>query len=76
MQIGAALVLHWCGDCAGVRAFEAPPCSDGHPECPEFACLECGAAIVVAGLPGDVGHARAEALTGATDASWALPRSA
>ncbi|MFB4308960.1 hypothetical protein [Actinomadura sp. GTD37] len=31
--------------------FEQPPCPDGHgAECPERACVECGAAVLV-GLP-------------------------
>ncbi|GGV07688.1 hypothetical protein GCM10010182_28500 [Actinomadura cremea] len=28
--------------------FEQPPCPDGHgPDCPERACVECGAAVLV-----------------------------
>jgi hypothetical protein len=47
-----ALVLLWCDGCAAERAFEAPPCVDGHGEdglgdCPELACVDCGAAVVV-----------------------------
>ncbi|NUR93545.1 MAG: hypothetical protein HOY71_56530 [Nonomuraea sp.] len=35
-----------CASCAGERLFEQPPCMDGHEVCPEWACLECGAAIL------------------------------
>ncbi|TLF62165.1 hypothetical protein FE391_30455 [Nonomuraea sp. KC401] len=38
-----------CPSCAGVRPFEQPPCADGHEqgECPEWACAECGHAILL-----------------------------
>jgi hypothetical protein len=37
-----------CPTCGEVRDFVQPPCADGHgPECPEWACADCGAAIVV-----------------------------
>lgn len=75
MRTGGALVLHWCDDCAGIRAFEAPPCSDGHAPCPELACLECGAAVVLAVLADPSGR-DLDAVPGAADTSWALPRSA
>jgi hypothetical protein len=40
--------LH-CETCDGMRAFEMPPCADGHgPDCPELLCTGCGTAIVVA----------------------------
>lgn len=36
-----------CATCAGERLFEQPPCQDGHEACPEWACLECGSAILI-----------------------------
>lgn len=36
-----------CPSCAGPRAFEQPPCPDGHgAECPELTCTECGFALI------------------------------
>jgi hypothetical protein len=41
-----------CSVCDDERSFEQPPCADGHgAECPEFACAECGMAIVVGDDP-------------------------
>ncbi|TDD74505.1 hypothetical protein E1293_29485 [Actinomadura darangshiensis] len=41
----------YCSTCGDERLFERPPCPDGHgEECPERACAECGAALLV-GLP-------------------------
>ncbi|NRQ31021.1 hypothetical protein HII36_04120 [Nonomuraea sp. NN258] len=39
----------YCASCAGERLFEQPPCLDGHEtgQCPEWACLECGHAILL-----------------------------
>lgn len=43
-----------CPDCGEVREFVQPPCVDGHTddggECPEWACVDCGAALVVGDL--------------------------
>jgi hypothetical protein len=38
-----------CASCAGERLFEQPACLDGHEpgECPEWACVECGHAIIL-----------------------------
>jgi hypothetical protein len=33
-----------CVICNGDMLFEAPPCADGHDECPELVCTRCGAA--------------------------------
>jgi hypothetical protein len=42
-----------CPDCGEVRDFVQPVCVDGHAEagveCPEWACVDCGAAIVMGG---------------------------
>ncbi|MET0424384.1 MAG: hypothetical protein ABW046_10935 [Actinoplanes sp.] len=37
-----------CVICDGDMLFEAPPCEDGHDDCPELVCTRCGAAEVVA----------------------------
>ncbi|NHC13894.1 hypothetical protein [Motilibacter deserti] len=36
-----------CAECGGPRAFEAPPCGEGHTDCPDLACTDCGSAVVV-----------------------------
>ena len=40
-----------CPSCDEVRDFVQPPCVDGHTadggECPEWACADCGAALVI-----------------------------
>ncbi|MFF5072443.1 hypothetical protein ACFY2R_14860 [Micromonospora olivasterospora] len=39
----------YCDTCEGVQPFEAPPCVDGHgADCPELACVSCGAAVLIA----------------------------
>lgn len=48
------LALRHCSTCGRKRLFERPPCVDGHGvECPEWACVGCGSAIVV-GLDLDI----------------------
>jgi len=38
-----------CTSCRTVRPFTQPPCVDRHgPECPEWACTDCGAALLIA----------------------------
>lgn len=40
-----------CPCCGDERAFETPPCADGHgPDCAELACADCGTALIVAPL--------------------------
>jgi hypothetical protein len=43
-----------CTPCGEITAFLQPPCPDGHTdnggECPEWACAECGAAVVMGEL--------------------------
>jgi hypothetical protein len=55
----------YCSGCRADRVVEQPPCADGHLDCPEWACVECGTAIVVGWLEADVpattGHARSHA---------------
>ncbi|MCM3925536.1 hypothetical protein ND748_28190, partial [Frankia sp. AiPs1] len=37
-----------CAECGDERPFEQPPCADGHgSDCPEWACTECGVALLV-----------------------------
>jgi len=40
-----------CPDCGEARQFVQPVCPDGHTddggECPEWACVDCGAAFVL-----------------------------
>ena len=41
-----------CPCCGEDRAFETPPCADGHgPECAELACRDCGTALIVDPYP-------------------------
>ncbi len=43
----------YCPGCRAERVVEQPPCLDGHEECPERACTECGLAIVFGWLDAD-----------------------
>jgi hypothetical protein len=37
-----------CPPCGEIREFVQPPCADGHDgECPEWACVDCGSAVVL-----------------------------
>lgn len=46
-----ALTRH-CSVCGGDRVFEQPPCVDDHGAgCPEWACAECGSAILIGDVP-------------------------
>ena len=48
------LEMRWCAECGGERAFEVPPCADGHGAgCADRACVDCGFAIVVAVFTSD-----------------------
>ena len=48
-----------CPPCGDIREFVQPPCADGHTddggECPEWICVDCGAALLI----GDVATASA-----------------
>jgi hypothetical protein len=39
-----------CPTCGDERLFDQPPCVDGHTddggECPEWACADCGTALI------------------------------
>ena len=55
MTVQAVPVQMWpCPACGEDRAFEQPPCADGHTgdggECPEWICTDCGAAFFLGGL--------------------------
>ena len=42
-----------CPECGDLRVFVQPPCADGHTDdggdCPEWACADCGTALVIGG---------------------------
>jgi hypothetical protein len=41
-------ITAWCATCRTEELFEHPDCGDDHgPECPEWACVACGEAIMV-----------------------------
>jgi hypothetical protein len=41
-------ITSWCATCRAERFFERPECVDGHAvDCPEWACVECGEAIMM-----------------------------
>lgn len=45
------LVRMFCPECVDERPFERPECLDGHgADCPERACVDCGAAVMVGPL--------------------------
>ena len=40
--------MRWCASCQDDRAFEVPPCEDGHGlDCLDLACVDCGHAVVI-----------------------------
>jgi len=40
-----------CSICSDERLFEQPPCAEEHdPDCPEWVCVDCGAALLVGGF--------------------------
>ncbi len=43
-----------CAPCGAVTVFVQPPCGDGHidggGDCPEWACVDCGAAVLAGGV--------------------------
>jgi len=45
--------MRYCPGCRAERVVEQPPCIDGHEDCPERACTECGLAIVYGWLDTD-----------------------
>ncbi|WP_041939053.1 MULTISPECIES: hypothetical protein [Frankia] len=53
VRVGADdLIVLTCTECGDERPFEQPPCADGHgADCPEWACTECGAAVLLGPVP-------------------------
>ncbi|MCK9896558.1 hypothetical protein MXD60_18500 [Frankia sp. AgB32] len=54
-------IVFACAGCGDERRFTQPPCADGHgADCPEWACTECGAAVLIgpAGLVGPAAPGR------------------
>jgi hypothetical protein len=46
----AATTTSWCTTCRSEAVFEQPDCRDDHGhglDCPEWACVVCGEAVVV-----------------------------
>ncbi|MFN2477722.1 MAG: hypothetical protein ABR615_00900 [Pseudonocardiaceae bacterium] len=44
----AVLTDLYCPECAELKAFEQPPCLDGHGvDCPERLCVTCGVALLI-----------------------------
>jgi hypothetical protein len=44
-----SIVELYCDRCAAVAGFQQPPCRDGHgTDCDEWACVACGAALLIA----------------------------
>ena len=46
--------MRHCPGCRAERVVEQPPCLDGHDDCPEWVCTECGTAIVFGWLTADI----------------------
>jgi hypothetical protein len=44
--------LKHCPICDKEQVVEQPPCADGHDDCPEWLCVECGAALLAGFVPG------------------------
>jgi hypothetical protein len=47
----ATTTVSWCTTCRARSTFEQPDCPDEHGhgvDCPEWACVVCGEAVVVA----------------------------
>ena len=48
------MTMKYCPGCRAERVVEQPPCLDGHADCPEWVCVECGTAIVFGWLTDDL----------------------
>jgi transposase-like protein len=48
------MTTKYCPGCRADRVVEQPPCLDGHEDCPEWVCTECGTAIVFGWLTADI----------------------
>jgi hypothetical protein len=48
-------MVRYCSPCGVERLFEQPPCADTHRgDCPEYACVTCGYAVLVGPWPIEV----------------------
>ena len=51
-----------CAPCGETTVFVQPPCGDGHTDdggdCPEWACADCGAAVVIGEAAPEAGAVR------------------
>jgi hypothetical protein len=57
--------MRYCPGCRASRVVEQPPCLDGHEDCPEWACTECGLGIVYGWLDADTAAAAGAASSAA-----------
>jgi hypothetical protein len=61
--MSSTTMTSWCTCCRADMAFEQPECAEDHGhgvDCPEWACVGCGEAVVVAfGLPEPTGGVEA-----------------
>lgn len=48
LLVDETLVVLDCRQCGDERGFAPVDCLDGHTECPERACTECGSAVLLA----------------------------
>lgn len=44
------LMTRHCSICSAERLFEQPPCVEHDPDCPEWVCVDCGAALLFGSL--------------------------
>ena len=47
MPTANASIVRFCTTCRGDVFFEQPDCLDGHADCPEWVCVECGDALLL-----------------------------
>jgi hypothetical protein len=48
MPTANASIVRFCATCRGDVSFEQlPDCVDGHADCPEWVCVECGDAVLL-----------------------------
>lgn len=47
MPTAFVTIVRFCTTCRGDAPFEQPGCIDGHADCPEWVCVECGDAVLV-----------------------------
>ena len=47
MTAEASGLVLWCSRCDEERSFEAVPCTEDHLDCPDRACVGCGAAVTL-----------------------------